>query len=178
MLIPARFTVLTTLLVGSSVTAFAQHAGHTHTAAPTPTKASTATSSTATASTATSSTATLPLVAHNPTIVAVPPSITETSAFLTVKNTGKTAIKLVGVRAGIAGHSMFMKTVKQQNMTGMLPAAGFVVPAGGTLVMKNDGDHVMLMKLKRALKVGEVLPIVLQASDGRTVTIKATVKKP
>ena len=110
--------------------------------------------------------------------MAVPPSITETSAFLTVKNTGKTAIKLVGVRAGIAGHSMFMKTVKQQNMTGMLPAAGFVVPAGGTLVMKNDGDHVMLMKLKRALKVGEVLPIVLQASDGRTVTIKATVKKP
>lgn len=173
MLIPARFTVLTALLVGSSVTAFAQHAGHTHTAAPTPTKASTATASTATASTAT-----LPLVAHNPTIVAVPPSITETSAFLTVKNTGKTAIKLVGVRAGIAGHSMFMKTVKQQNMTGMLPAAGFVVPAGGTLVMKNDGDHVMLMKLKRALKVGEVLPIVLQASDGRTVTIKATVKKP
>lgn len=173
MLIPAPFTVLTALLVGSSVTAFAQHAGHTHTAAPTPTKASTATSSTAT-----SSTATLPLVAHNPTIVAVPPSITETSAFLTVKNTGKTAIKLVGVRAGIAGHSMFMKTVKQQNMTGMLPTAGFVVPAGGTLVMKNDGDHVMLMKLKRALKVGEVLPIVLQASDGRTVTIKATVKKP
>ena len=173
MLIPARFTVLIALLVGSSVTAFAQHAGHTHTAAPTPTTASTATSRTATASTAT-----LPLVAHNPTIVAVPPSITETSAFLTVKNTGKTAIKLVGVRAGIAGHSMFMKTVKQQNMTGMLPAAGFVVPAGGTLVMKNDGDHVMLMKLKRALKVGEVLPIVLQASDGRTVTIKATVKKP
>lgn len=173
MLIPARYTVLTALLVGSSVTAFAQHAGHTHTAAPTPTKASTAT-----ASTEASSTATLPLVAQNPTIVAVPPSITETSAFLTVKNTGKTAIKLVGVRAGIAGHSMFMKTVKQQNMTGMLPAAGFVVPAGGTLVMKNDGDHVMLMKLKRALKVGEVLPIVLQASDGRTVTIKATVKKP
>lgn len=173
MLIPARFTVLTALLVGSSVTAFAQHAGHTHTAAPTPTKASTAT-----ASTEASSTATLPLVAQNPTIVAVPPSITETSAFLTVKNTGKTAIKLVGVRAGIAGHSMFMKTVKQQNMTGMLPTAGFVVPAGGTLVMKNDGDHVMLMKLKRALKVGEVLPIVLQASDGRTVTVKATVKKP
>lgn len=161
---PLRFPVLPSLLAAGTLLALmsaaAQHSGHNAPAARTPAAPP------------------LPLVAQQPTIVAVPPSITETSAYLTLRNTGRTAIKLVGVSADIAGHSMFMKTLKQQNMMGMLPAAGFVVPAGGTLVMKSDGDHVMLMKLKRPLKVGEVLPIVLQASDGRRITVKATVKKP
>lgn len=165
---PSRFNVLTAVLLGSSLMlATAQHAGHTTTPAP-----KTAPKPTA------KPTAALPLVAQNPTIVAVPPSITETSAYLTVKNTSKQAVKLVGVKASIAGQSMFMKTLVQKNMMGMIPAAGFVVPAGGTLTMKNDGNHVMLMNLKRPLKVGEVLPIVLQASDGRTITINATVRKP
>ncbi|RJF71446.1 copper chaperone PCu(A)C [Deinococcus cavernae] len=155
---PFRVTVFTALLAGMALGA--QHAGH-------PTPASVAKPGAA-----------LPLVALNPTIVAVPPGIQETAAYLSLKNTSHKAVKLVAVRADVAGHSMFMKTVTGQNMMGMQPVPGFVVPAGGTLSMKNDGNHIMLMKLKRPLKVGEVLPIVLQASDGRIVTVRATVRKP
>ena len=120
----------------------------------------------------------LPLTAQNATIVAVPPSIKETSAFVTLKNTGKQPVKLTGVSAQIAGSAMLMKTLKTGNMTGMVGAPVLIVPAGGTLTLKNDGDHIMLTGLKRALKVGEVLPIVLTDATGRSVTIKATVKKP
>lgn len=154
-------SVLAGLSVLIALPAAAQHSGHTM---PMPAPAT--------------SPATLPLAVQSATIVAVPPSIKDTSAFITVKNTSTKSIKLTGVSASFAGHAMFMKTVKTQKMTGMLPTPGFVVPAGGTLTMQNDGDHVMLMALTRPLKEGEVLPIVLQASDGRTFTARATVKKP
>ncbi|WP_291422962.1 copper chaperone PCu(A)C [Deinococcus sp.] len=122
--------------------------------------------------------AVLPLSVQNAVIVAVPPSIKETSAFMTLKNTSGQAVMLSGATATFAGHSMLMHTLKAQNMSGMVAAPVLVVPAHGTLSLKSDGDHVMLSALKRPLKVGEVLPIVLQASDGRTLSVKAAVKKP
>lgn len=121
----------------------------------------------------------LPLqVVGKATVVAVPPGIKETSAFISLKNTGKQTVKLLSVSASVAGNAMYMNTVKSQNMMGMVQAPGFSIAPGGTLRMANDGNHVMLMRLKRPLKVGEVLPIVLQAADGRTLTVKATVTKP
>ncbi len=122
--------------------------------------------------------AALPLSVQSAVIVAVPPSIKETSAFMTLKNTSGQAVTLSGATATFAGHTMLMHTLKTQNMSGMVAALALVVPAHGTLSLKSDGDHVMLMALKRPLKAGEVLPIVLQAADGRVVTVKATVKKP
>lgn len=121
----------------------------------------------------------LPLqVVGKATVVAVPPGIKETSAFINLKNTGNQTVKLVSVSTGVAGSAMYMKTVKSQNMMGMVQAPGFSVASGGTLGMGPDGNHIMLMGLKRPLKVGEELPIVLQAADGRTLTVRATVTKP
>lgn len=121
---------------------------------------------------------TLPLTVQKATIVAVPPSIGETSAFMTLRNAGKQPIRLVGVSATVAGQAMLMKTVKSANMSGMVGASSLVVPAGGSLTLNSDGDHVMLSGLKRALKPGEVLPLVLTDAAGRQLTVKATVKKP
>lgn len=120
----------------------------------------------------------LPVTISGASIVAVPPVIKETSAFMVLKNTSSQPIKLMNVSATVAGSAMLMKTIKNQNMTGMIPAATLTIPAKGTLTLKNDGDHIMLMTLKRPLKVGEVLPIVLTDAAGRSVTVKATVKKP
>lgn len=142
------------------------HAGHTM---PTPKPAASSTKVSATP---------LPVTVQNATIVAVPGTIKETSAFMTLKNTSAKSVQLSGVTATIAGSAMLMKTIKSANMMGMVPAPVLIIPAKGTLTLKNDGDHVMLSALKRPLKVGEVLPIVLSSSDGRSLTVKATVKKP
>ncbi|CAM4195189.1 copper chaperone PCu(A)C [Deinococcus marmoris] len=125
------------------------------------------------------STGTLPIRAMNATVVAVPPIITETSVFGTLMNTGKTPIVITGVRAAVAGHGMLMVTKKAAGgMQGMSMAQTLTIPAGGKLVLSDTGDHLMLMKLRRPLKIGETLTLTLSARDGRTFALKATVRKP
>lgn len=125
------------------------------------------------------STGTLPLRAMNATVVAVPPMIRETSVFGTLINTGKTPIVLNGVRAAVAGQGMLMVTKKTADgMQGMSMAQTLTIPAGGTLVLSDTGDHLMLVRLKRPLKVGETLTLTLTANGGRTFALKATVRKP
>ena len=120
----------------------------------------------------------LPLTASGAVIVAVPPSIKETSAFMTLRNPTAKPVLVTNVSAAVAPSAMLMHTLKTQNMSGMVMAPSLVVPAHGTLVLRPDGDHVMLSSLKRPLKVGEVLPLVLSDGAGRTLQVGATVKKP
>ncbi|MFC5847482.1 copper chaperone PCu(A)C [Deinococcus petrolearius] len=153
--------------------ALAQHAGH---AMPMPARpgaeAQTRGGSTSGAS------APLPLRASAATVVAVPPGIRETSVFLTLTNTGARPLKITGVRSEVAGRALLMNPVKSGAMTGMKTAAALLVPARGQLTLDATGDHVMLRGLKRALKVGETLKVVLVTADGRSLTLNATVKKP
>lgn len=120
----------------------------------------------------------LPLTVQGATVAAVPPSIKDTSAFMTLTNSSAQAVKLVGVSSPLAAHGMLMKTVKRNGMLGMVMTPMLVVPARGKLTLRNDGDHLMLMGLKRPLKVGESVKLTLKAADGRTLTVNATVRKP
>jgi copper(I)-binding protein len=123
--------------------------------------------------------AALPLSAQNATIVAVPPSITETSVFMTLRNTGSKPIVLSGVTSAVAAQGMLMMTRRDaQGRTGMSDTRTLTVPAGRTLTLSATGDHLMLMGLKRPLKVGESLPLTLRTSDGRTLKVVAVVRKP
>ncbi|UQN06930.1 copper chaperone PCu(A)C [Deinococcus sp. QL22] len=120
-----------------------------------------------------------PLSAQNATIVAVPPSITETSVFMTLRNTGSKPVVLSGVSSAVAAHGMLMVTRRDaQGRTGMSEARTLTVPAGRSLTLSATGDHLMLMGLKRPLKVGERLPLTLRTSDGRSLKIVAVVRKP
>ncbi|CAM3841754.1 copper chaperone PCu(A)C [Deinococcus frigens] len=131
------------------------------------------------APTAKKSAGTLPLRAMNATVVAVPPMIRETSVFGTLINTGQTPIVISGVRATVAGQGLLMVTRKSAGgMQGMSMTAALTIPAGGKLLLSDTGDHLMLMKLKRPLKVGETLTLTLSAPDGRTFALKATVRRP
>ncbi|GAA5533092.1 copper chaperone PCu(A)C [Deinococcus aluminii] len=121
----------------------------------------------------------LPLTVRDATVVAVPPGAAETSAFLTLQNTGKVPVVLTGVRTDLARHAMLMTTQRDaQGMTGMNMVQALTVPAGGTLKLSASGDHLMLMDLTRTPKVGETVRLTLTARDGRTLTVNAVVRKP
>lgn len=121
----------------------------------------------------------LPLRAVDASVVAVPPVVRETSVFGTLVNTGRTPVVLNAVRASVAEHGMLMVTRKASGgMQGMSVAETLTVPAGGQLVLSDTGSHLMLMKLRRALTPGETLTLTLSATDGRTFTFQATVRKP
>lgn len=138
----------------------------THTGHATPTPVST-------------STARLALTVQGASVIAVPPGATETSAGMTLRNPGRTPVVLTAARSNVAGHVMLMTTRRDaQGRVGMSAVKSLTVPAGGQLTLKPGGDHLMLMDLKRALRPGERLPLVLTARDGRTLTVSATVRLP
>lgn len=160
----SRFTpLLAALLLAALIPATAQHAGAGH-ARPVP---------------APTARAALPLAVKDVVVVAVPPGATETSAFLTLRNTGRTPVVLTGAGSAVAAHTMLMRTRRDtQGRTGMVTVKTLTVPAGGTLTLKPSGDHLMLMDLKRPLKVGETLTLTLTARGGGRLAVKAVVRKP
>lgn len=118
-----------------------------------------------------------PLRVQSATVMAVPPSIRETSAFVTLKNPTRKAVVIVGVQTPVAAHSMLMTTRKVGDMLGMSEVKTLTVPANGTLKMSATGDHLMLMHLRRPLKVGETLSLTLKTLDGRTLVVRAKVNR-
>ena len=119
----------------------------------------------------------LPLTVQGAVVVAVPPSLKDTAAYMTLTNTGSQPIRLVGFTTPVSGHNMLMTTVQSGGMMGMRMVPALTIPAKGKLVLRRDGDHLMLMGLKRPLKVGETLKLTLKADDGRTLSVGAVVKK-
>lgn len=122
-----------------------------------------------------------PLSATGGWVWAVAPGQPDTSAFMTLKNTGKVAVRVTGGSTALAGMVMPMKTTASQHgaahMSGMQNVAALVVPPGGSLTLKPDGDHLMLMGLKRALKPGETITLSLNTSAG-LLKVPLTVRKP
>lgn len=53
---------------------------------------------------------------------------------------------------------------------------GFVIPAGGTLLLEPGGDHIMLMGLTAPLLAGEEATFTLTFSDGSQLDFAAPVK--
>lgn len=54
---------------------------------------------------------------------------------------------------------------------------GFLIKAGETRELNPGEDHIMLMKLNRALLPGEVLPISLTFSDGSTLELELDIRE-
>lgn len=140
--------------------------------------AQTQTAQTQTAQT-TVSEARLPLVIREPRVIAVPPTATETSAGMVLRNLGSKPIVLTAFRSDVAARNELM-TMRHdaQGRMGMITVKSLTVPARGELVLKPGGDHLMLMGLKRPLKVGERLTLTLVTADGQTITVRAPVLKP
>ena len=44
--------------------------------------------------------------------------------------------------------------------------AGFVIPAGETVMLKPGGDHIMFMGIKRPITAGKTIPVTLIGSNG------------
>lgn len=119
------------------------------------------------------------LTVGDPILVAVPPTATETSALMTLKNAGATPVVLTGVRTALADHAMLMTTRRDaQGRTGMSAVKTLTVPARGSLRLTPSGDHLMLMGLTRPLRVGETVPLTLTTRGGRSLTVKAVVRRP
>jgi len=72
-----------------------------------------------------------------------------------------TADRLTAVTTPIAGRAELHQHVMENGVMRMGRVAAIAVPAGGTVVLKPGGLHVMLFDLKSTPKPGEAFPMTL-----------------
>lgn len=100
------------------------------------------------------------------------------AAFGELENTGTAEVTVVSISSPASTMMELHETVddgsgsmKMQEIDG-----GFVIPAGGTLMLEPGGNHFMLMDLTAPLVAGEEVSFTVTLSDGSTFDFTAPVK--
>jgi len=108
---------------------------------------------------------------------ATPAGATTGAVYMTLDNKSNAADRLVGASTDVAAtvqvHEMSMEngTMKMREVAG-----GLAIPAGGSVVLKPGGYHVMLIGLKKPLKAGDSFPLTLQFQKAGKVSITVPVQ--
>ena len=84
------------------------------------------------------------------------------AGYLTIRNIGKTADKLVSASSPAAQKVETHITVKDGEIFRMREVKGYDIPAGGSFELKPGGAHLMLVDVKAPLKEGEKVPLTLR----------------
>jgi hypothetical protein len=99
------------------------------------------------------------------------------AAYMTIDNKSNVTDRLTGASSDVAKtlqiHEMKVVegTMKMREIPGGLP-----VPAGGSVVLKPGGFHVMLIELNQPLKAGETFALTLVFEKAGKVSIKVPVE--
>ena len=101
-----------------------------------------------------------------------------TAAFGELTNTGDTEVSVLASTSAAATMTELHETVDDGSgsMSMQEKEGGFVLPAGGTLVLEPGGNHLMLMGLTAPLVAGDEIEITLSFSDGSEFTFAAPAK--
>lgn len=100
-----------------------------------------------------------------------------TAIFGVLHNTTGSDLTVTSASTDVATTVELHEMVMDNGRMVMRPrAGGFVVPANGNLALEPGGLHIMLIGLKKALAAGDQVSATLTLSDGRTITLSATVR--
>jgi copper(I)-binding protein len=97
--------------------------------------------------------------------------------FLTLKNAGGTADKLVKAASPVAETVELHTHIKDGDAMRMRAVENIPVPAHGQTALEPGGYHVMLIGLKQTLKEGTSFPLTLTFEKAGTVTLNVPVQK-
>ncbi|MCX8164903.1 MAG: copper chaperone PCu(A)C [Aquificaceae bacterium] len=103
----------------------------------------------------------------------VPPASKATAAYMIIENKGNQPDKLVDARNNASEITEIHETVEGK----MRRVKAIEVPSGGKVELKPGGLHVMLINLKKPLKEGETVELILRFEKFGEVKVSAPVKK-
>jgi copper(I)-binding protein len=117
------------------------------------------------------------IVVSHAWVQAMPPSMKNTAAYMTIENKTGADIVLHSAGTDIARSMEIHRMEQVGDMMVMKRIDNLRIPAGERLVLKPAGFHLMIINLLRPLKEGETIPLVLYFDGGKHVPIKAVVRK-
>jgi copper(I)-binding protein len=116
------------------------------------------------------------LLVQNAWIREPPPGTDTGAAYLTLRNPGPQIVNVVGFECPLAEAAMLHETRIEAGQSRMRPRERLSVPPAQAVVLAPGGMHVMLHGLKRPLRPGERVPLVVVLADGGRVAASALVR--
>jgi copper(I)-binding protein len=101
-----------------------------------------------------------------------------TGAFMTIKNTGAQADRLVGASFAQAEMAQVHETVMENDVMTMREVPALEIPAGQAVELRHGSYHIMLMGLTADLTPGEVVTLTLKFEKAGEIVVPLTVMKP
>ena len=115
---------------------------------------------------------------HEPYVRLAPPNAPATGAFMVIKNTGDSPVKVVKAENPTSKLTELHNHINDNGVMRMRQVPAIEIPAKGEAVLKPGGLHVMLIDLKAPMKEGDSVPITLTFDDGSSKTVDAKVVRP
>lgn len=109
-------------------------------------------------------------------VQAAPPGVKVLAAYLEIKNNGKQQQILTGISSTAFGKIEIHRSVIHGNMAHMEHLKELVISPDASTVLQPGGTHLMLMDAKKALKIGDQIPMTLTFDKGAKITVNALVR--
>jgi copper(I)-binding protein len=104
------------------------------------------------------------------------PMTWNTAVYLTIDNRGGGADTLLGATSDAARSIELHETTLESGMAMMAPVDSIGVPAGGTVVLKPEGHHLMLLEVTRALTPDSTIRVTLIFERAGRIPVSARVR--
>jgi hypothetical protein len=112
----------------------------------------------------------------NPFARATPPGARVAGAFMTIRNQGTEADRLVSASSPVAGLVEIHEMAMDGGMMKMRALKGIDLKPGATVELQPGGFHIMLEDLKLPLKQGDQIPMQLTFEKAGVVEVKVHVE--
>ncbi len=104
------------------------------------------------------------------------PPVNNTAAYMVLENPTSKPISVVSVSTPAAANAEIHEMSMEGNMMKMAPVKSITVPPHGRFELKPGGFHIMCTALKKPLRAGDHLNLVLKLDDGSTVSVTVPVR--
>jgi copper(I)-binding protein len=98
------------------------------------------------------------------------------AGYLIIRNQAEKADRLLGASSSVAARVETHIVEKQGEVMRMREVKGYEVPAKGSFELKPGGPHLMLVDIKRQLKEGEKVPLVLRFQNAGEISAELEVR--
>ena len=98
------------------------------------------------------------------------------AVYMNLRNTGQETETLVGGSSDAAESVEMHETIREGDVMRMRPVTKLELPAGGVLEMKPGGMHIMLIDLKRDLRPGDRIHVMLNFDHAAPVSVEVPVR--
>ncbi len=117
------------------------------------------------------------ITVNDPWVRAMPPGASASAAYMTINNIATDPVLITGVESPQFEEASIHETRLDGDIASMHAIDnGVPLPAGGSVEMKPNGIHIMLMGARSELSVDDEFTVIFTLRDGAKVTVPVVVR--